>query len=32
MNNTIEMIDCDYWPEFVFGFGTDEDEEGEDNE
>lgn len=36
MNSTIELIEQDeqYWPEFVFGFGTDEEyEEGEeDNE
>ena len=32
MNSTIELIEQDepsYWPEFIFGFGTDEDIEGE---
>ena len=33
MNSTIELIEngFDYWPEFVFGFGTDIEFEGEDD-
>jgi hypothetical protein len=35
MNKTIEVIEQDqssYWPEFIFGFGADEDaEEGDDD-
>lgn len=30
MNHTTEVIEQDqssYWPEFIFGFGADEDEE-----
>lgn len=33
MNNTNEMIDSDYWPEYVFGFqGVDDDIEGDEVE
>lgn len=33
MNSTIEMIEQgnEYYPDYVFGFGTDEDEEEQDN-
>lgn len=34
MNSTIVSIEQNepsYWPEFIFGFGTDEDNEGEDD-